>query len=328
MAAILDDVFERFTERARQLVVLAQEESRGLRHNYIGTEHILLGLLREEEGQAAHMLEAFEVTADRARAQIVRVVGPGEEITAGQIPFTPRAKKVLELALHEALALGHNYIGTEHILLGLLRENDGVAAEVLVALDVDTDQLRDAMLSTVSGREPAPPAQATRPQRPHRTPQTIDPQWLDGLGALLNQLAREIRHELGREPDAGDLLLALACAQQTLVAQSLQQLGVDLDALWATIERQRQQVLAAQEELARKIEQVRAAKNRAIEAQQFDNAAQLRDQERGLTEQRRHEQRRALQARQDAGVTPEILQDIRRRLGLPTQPDPPTTTIG
>ena len=117
-------MFERFTERARQVVVLAQEEARTLKHNYIGTEHILLGLLREEEGLAARVLESLDITVERVRAQVVRIVGSGEEVTSGQIPFTPRAKKVLELALREALSLGHNYIGTEHILLGLVREND------------------------------------------------------------------------------------------------------------------------------------------------------------------------------------------------------------
>src|SRR5919107_250800 len=127
-------MFERFTERARQVVVLAQEEARTLKHNYIGTEHILLGLLREEEGLAARVLESLDITVERVRAQVVRIVGSGEEVTSGQIPFTPRAKKVLELALREALSLGHNYIGTEHILLGLVRENEGVAARILLDL--------------------------------------------------------------------------------------------------------------------------------------------------------------------------------------------------
>ena len=121
-------MFERFTERARQVVVLAQEEARTLKHNYIGTEHILLGLLREEEGLAARVLESLDITVEEVRAQVARIVGQGDEVTTGQIPFTPRAKKVLELALREALSLGHNYIGTEHILLGLVRENEGVAA--------------------------------------------------------------------------------------------------------------------------------------------------------------------------------------------------------
>ena len=135
-------MFERFTERARQVVVLAQEEARTLKHNYIGTEHILLGLLREEEGLAARVLESLEITVEEVRSQVIRIVGAGEEVTSGQIPFTPRAKKVLELALREALSLGHNYIGTEHILLGLVRENEGVAARILLDFDADSDKIR------------------------------------------------------------------------------------------------------------------------------------------------------------------------------------------
>ena len=119
---------ERFTERARQVVVLAQEEARDLKHNYIGTEHLLLGLLREGDGVAARVLSALDVSLEDVRGTIMRIVGEGEHESQGQIPFTPRAKKVLELALREALSLGHNYIGTEHILLGLVRESEGVAA--------------------------------------------------------------------------------------------------------------------------------------------------------------------------------------------------------
>ncbi len=144
-------MFERFTERARQVVVLAQEEARTLKHNYIGTEHILLGLLREEEGLAARVLESLDITVERVRAQVVRIVGSGEEVTSGQIPFTPRAKKVLELALREALSLGHNYIGTEHILLGLVRENEGVAARILLDFDADSEKIRNEVVRMLSG---------------------------------------------------------------------------------------------------------------------------------------------------------------------------------
>ncbi len=144
-------MFERFTERARQVVVLAQEEARTLKHNYIGTEHILLGLLREEEGLAARVLESLDITVERVRAQVVRIVGSGEEVTSGQIPFTPRAKKVLELALREALSLGHNYIGTEHILLGLVRENEGVAARILLDCDADSEKIRNEVVRMLSG---------------------------------------------------------------------------------------------------------------------------------------------------------------------------------
>src|SRR6202167_883356 len=144
-------MFERFTERARQVVVLAQEEARTLKHNYIGTEHILLGLLREEEGLAARVLESLDITVERVRAQVVRIVGSGEEVTSGQIPFTPRAKKVLELALREALSLGHNYIGTEHILLGLVRKNEGVAARILLDFDADSEKIRNEVIRMLSG---------------------------------------------------------------------------------------------------------------------------------------------------------------------------------
>jgi ATP-dependent Clp protease ATP-binding subunit ClpC len=144
-------MFERFTERARQVVVLAQDEARSLKHNYIGTEHILLGLLREEEGLAARVLESLDITVEEVRAQIARIVGQGDEVTTGQIPFTPRAKKVLELALREALSLGHNYIGTEHILLGLVRENEGVAARILLDFDADAEKIRNEIIRMLSG---------------------------------------------------------------------------------------------------------------------------------------------------------------------------------
>jgi ATP-dependent Clp protease ATP-binding subunit ClpC len=147
----VEDLFERFTERARQVVVLAQDEARALKHNYIGTEHILLGLLREEEGLAARVLESLDITVEEVRAQVARIVGQGDEVTTGQIPFTPRAKKVLELALREALSLGHNYIGTEHILLGLVRENEGVAARILLDFDADAEKIRNEIIRMLSG---------------------------------------------------------------------------------------------------------------------------------------------------------------------------------
>jgi ATP-dependent Clp protease ATP-binding subunit ClpC len=145
-------VFERFTERAKQVVVLAQDEARALKHNYIGTEHILLGLLREEEGLAARVLESLDITVEEVRAQVARIIGPGDEpIVSGQIPFTPRAKKVLELSLREALSLKHNYIGTEHILLGLVRENEGVAARILLDFGADAEKIRNEIMRVLSG---------------------------------------------------------------------------------------------------------------------------------------------------------------------------------
>jgi hypothetical protein len=162
-------VFERFTEDARQVVVLAQEEARTLKHNYIGTEHILLGLLREERGVAARVLGSLDITVERVRAQIVRIVGAGEEVTSGQIPFTPRAKKVLELALREALTLGHNYVASEHILLGLVRENEGVAARVLLDFDADSERIRNEVIRTLR-RGPRIAAAAHRGPNPLRLP--------------------------------------------------------------------------------------------------------------------------------------------------------------
>jgi ATP-dependent Clp protease ATP-binding subunit ClpC len=144
-------MFERFTERARQVIVLAQEEARILRHNYIGTEHLLLGLLREADGVAARVLGSLDVGLEEVRGEVTRIVGEGDHESQGQIPFTPRAKKVLELALREALSLGHNYIGTEHILLGLVRENEGVAARILNDLDVDADRARQEVMRVLSG---------------------------------------------------------------------------------------------------------------------------------------------------------------------------------
>nr|MBA3952639.1 AAA family ATPase [Rubrobacter sp.] len=144
-------MFERFTERARKVVVLAQDEARHFNHNYIGTEHLLLGLLREDEGVAAQALSSLNVTLDVVREQVESIVGYGEEGTGAQAPFTPRSKKVLELALREALQLGHNYIGTEHILLGLVRESEGVAARVLSNLDVDPDKVRREVVRRLGG---------------------------------------------------------------------------------------------------------------------------------------------------------------------------------
>ena len=156
-------MFERFTERARHVVVFAQDEARALNHNYIGTEHILLGLLRQDEGLAARTLKSLGVTLEGARGQVAQIVGFGDEGVSGQIPFTPRAKKVLELSSKEALALGHNYIGTEHMLLGLARVNDGVAARILLDFGADADAIRATVLDLLSGYEvsqeisPAPP---------------------------------------------------------------------------------------------------------------------------------------------------------------------------
>ena len=144
-------MFERFTDRARRVVVLAQEEARLLNHNYIGTEHILLGLIHEGEGVAAKALESLGISLEAVRNQVQEIIGQGGSSPSGHIPFTPRAKKVLELSLREALQLGHNYIGTEHILLGLIREGEGVAAQVLVKLGADLSRVRQQVIKLLSG---------------------------------------------------------------------------------------------------------------------------------------------------------------------------------
>src|SRR5437588_1671739 len=205
-------MFERFTERARQVVVLAQEEARTLKHNYIGTEHILLGLLREEEGLAARVLESLDITVERVRAQVVRIVGSGEEVTSGQIPFTPRAKKVLELALREALSLGHNYIGTEHILLGLVRENEGVAARILLDFDADSEKIRNEvirMLSGPGGRQRGGGA-GSAPSAPGEGKKSS--KLLDQFGRNLTKLAAEGKLDpvVGRETEIERIMQILS----------------------------------------------------------------------------------------------------------------------
>ena len=179
-------MFERFTERARQVVVLAQDVARALKHNYLGTEHILLGLLREEEGLAARVLESLDITVEEVRAQVARIVGQGDEVTTGQIPFTPRAKKVLELALREALSLGHNYIGTEHILLGLVRENEGVAARILLDFDADAEKIRNEIIRMLSG-----PGRRQQGAGAPQGEKAKSSKLLDQFGRNLTKLAQE-----------------------------------------------------------------------------------------------------------------------------------------
>jgi hypothetical protein len=150
-------MFQRFTDRARQVVVLAQEEARRLDHNYVGTEHILLGLISEGGGVAARALESLGISLDAVRQQVEEIIGQGQQAPSGHIPFTPRAKKVLELSLRESMQLGHTYIGTEHILLGLVREGDGVAAQVLVRLGADLNRVRQQVIQLLAGRAAAEP---------------------------------------------------------------------------------------------------------------------------------------------------------------------------
>jgi ATP-dependent Clp protease ATP-binding subunit ClpC len=201
-------VFERFTDRARRVVVLAQEEARLLNHNYIGTEHILLGLIHEGEGVAAKALESLGISLEKVRQQVEEIIGAGQSPPSGHIPFTPRAKKVLELSLREALQLGHNYIGTEHILLGLIREGEGVAAQVLVKLGADLGRVRQQVIQLLSGysgsKDPATTGGGTE------TPQGS--LVLDQFGRNLTQLARENKLDpvVGRENEIERVMQVLS----------------------------------------------------------------------------------------------------------------------
>ena len=221
-------MFERFTDRARRAVALAQEEARMLNHNYIGTEHILLGLIHEGEGVAAKALESLGISLEAVRQQVKEIIGRGQQAPSGHIPFTPRAKKVLELSLREADGFGHNYIGTEHILLGLIREGSGVAAQVLVKLGADLNRARQQVVQLLHGRagedvigegSPLPGDALTR---------------VDSLDRRLAAIERWV----GLRPDLNDL----------------------------------------DQEIAR----VRQAKEAAIDRQDFEVSAALRDQERQL----------------------------------------------
>jgi ATP-dependent Clp protease ATP-binding subunit ClpC len=200
-------MFERFTDRARRVVVLAQEEARMLNHNYIGTEHILLGLIHEGEGVAAKGLEALGISLEAVRSQVEEIIGQGQQAPSGHIPFTPRAKKVLELSLREALQLGHNYIGTEHILLGLIREGEGVAAQVLVKLGADLNRVRQQVIQLLSGYQ-GKEAVATGPAE--GTPSTS--LVLDQFGRNLTQAAREGKVDpvIGREKEIERVMQVLS----------------------------------------------------------------------------------------------------------------------
>jgi len=201
-------MFERFTDRARRVVVLAQEEARMLNHNYIGTEHILLGLVREGEGVAAKSLESLGISLEAVRQQVEEIIGQGQQAPSGHIPFTPRAKKVLELSLREALQLGHNYIGTEHILLGLIREGEGVAAQVLVKLGADLNRVRQQVIQLLSGYQGKEPATAGAPAEGTPSSSLV----LDQFGRNLTQAAREGKLDpvIGREKEIERVMQVLS----------------------------------------------------------------------------------------------------------------------
>src|SRR5271170_3027586 len=201
-----DDMFERFTDRARRVVVLAQEEARMLNHNYIGTEHILLGLIHEGEGVAAKALESLGISLDAVRQQVEEIIGQGQQAPSGHIPFTPRAKKVLELSLREALQLGHNYIGTEHILLGLIREGEGVAAQVLVKLGADLSRVRQQVIQLLSGYAGSKESGTASESAPSTS------LVLDQFGRNLTQAAREGKLDpvIGREKEIERVMQVLS----------------------------------------------------------------------------------------------------------------------
>jgi ATP-dependent Clp protease ATP-binding subunit ClpC len=202
-------MFERFTDRARRVVVLAQEEARMLNHNYIGTEHILLGLIHEGEGVAAKALESLGISLEAVRSQVEEIIGQGQQAPSGHIPFTPRAKKVLELSLREALQLGHNYIGTEHILLGLIREGEGVAAQVLVKLGADLNRVRQQVIQLLSGYQGGKETvSAGGPQAEAPSTSLV----LDQFGRNLTQAAREGKLDpvIGREKEIERVMQVLS----------------------------------------------------------------------------------------------------------------------
>jgi ATP-dependent Clp protease ATP-binding subunit ClpC len=233
---VLVEVFERFTDRARRVVVLAQEEARMLNHNYLGTEHILLGLIHEGEGVAARALESLGISLEAVRQQVEEIIGQGQQAPSAHIPFTPRAKKVIELSSREVTELGHNYIGTEHILLGLIREGEGVAAQVLVRLGADLQRVRQQVIQLLHGSG-GKGAAAYGPRLGKRARARLMDDALGRIDALDRRLAA-IERWVGMRPDLDD---------------------VD-----------------------QKIAQVRGEKEAAIDSQDFEAAAALRDKEKDL----------------------------------------------
>jgi ATP-dependent Clp protease ATP-binding subunit ClpC len=203
-------MFERFTDRARRVVVLAQEEARMLNHNYIGTEHILLGLIHEGEGVAAKALESLNISLEAVRQKVEEIIGHGQQSPSGHIPFTPRAKKVLELSLREALQINHAYIGTEHILLGLIREGEGVAAQVLVKLGADLNRVRNQVLQLLSGFQGKESATSGAPEQGSNAPSSS--MVLDQFGRNLTKDARENKLDpvIGREKEIERVMTVLS----------------------------------------------------------------------------------------------------------------------
>jgi ATP-dependent Clp protease ATP-binding subunit ClpC len=272
------NMFERFTDRARRVVVLAQEEARMRNHNYIGTEHMLLGLIYEGKGVAAQALESLGITQQAVRQQVDEIIGRGHQAPSGHIPFTPRAKKVLKLSLGEAMQLGHHYIGTEHILLSLIREGEGVAAQVLVGLGADLDRAREQVIELLDGdqgkAEPGGPLATARTILAGRGKRKVLPQLLDRFQSLESRLSA-VEHRVGTGPDVRDL--------------------------------------------DQEIMQARRDKESAIDMQDFETAAVLRDKERQLLDEKDSRQEEWAAAHLDLpSVSDEVkrLRDLLRRHGI------------
>jgi hypothetical protein len=265
-------MFERFTDRARRVVVLAQEEARMLEHDYIGTEHLLLALIHEGEGVAAKALLALDVDLDTLRREVEALVGRGQQPTTAHIPFTPRAKKVLELALRESVQLGHDYIGTEHLLLGLVREGEGPAAQVLQQRGIELNTVRQEVIRLLHGH------QGGEVRRRRRVAWARS----GGEGATLEEISHQLR-VLGAR---------LAAIEEKL--------GIEESAA-------RQQLRRVDAEIAR----VRRQKESAIDEQNFERAARLRDEEKRLLSDRRAAEAAWLVAERvhEAGLAPEDAAD-------------------
>ena len=260
-------MFERFTDQARRVVVVAQEESRKLGHDYIGTEHILLGILGAGESVAVQALASLGVSQEAAREQVEEIVGRGSHQVSGHIPFTPRAKKVLELSLREAIQLGHNYIGTEHILLGLIREGEGVAAQVLTRLGADLNRTRQQVIQLLHGPQGAETvAEYSRPLRRPGGP--------GGLDAIRDRL----------DTIAGQL------------AAIVSRLGIGGEAASTAPAPRPGPRPAALRQLDERIARIGREKQAAIDAQDFERAVTLRDEERELLRQRDDENSRRMAA--------------------------------
>jgi ATP-dependent Clp protease ATP-binding subunit ClpA len=258
-------MFERFSDRARRVVVLAQEEARILNHNYIGTEHILLGLIHEGQGVAAKALQSLGISLGAVRRQVEQIIGRGQQAPSGHIPFTPRAKKVLELSLREAHELGHDFIGTEHILLGLIREGEGVAAQVLVRLGADLNRVRQQVIQLLHGHQGKEPAAS----------------WKDIPGAPPR----------GQGP--ADVLSGVT------------ELGARLSAI-----EQRMGTGPVTADLDQQIAQVRGDRESAIDTQDFEQAASLRDRERQLLDDKTARQQQWEAAHPDLASLAEQVQRL------------------